>query len=128
VRGFAGAAGRRLSLSVRAHMTQPHAPSLFAVPRVLWRSFVAVWIFPVFFFLGSQVAGRVAFFPAWLFWVVAVPLFFFGFGRPAFLFFRQRLSFISAIVWGAIAPWLIWSGLVIAQYGVHHLMVSTSAP
>ena len=33
-------------------------PSFIATPRVLWQSFVAVWLFPIFFFVGAQLAGR----------------------------------------------------------------------
>ncbi len=111
-----------------SQVTDPHMPSFIATPRVLWQSFVPVWLFPIFFFVGAQLAGRERFFPAWLFWVVALSLFFFGVGRPAFLFFTRRLSFVSLIVWGMVTPWLIWTSLVFVQYGFQHFGSSASAP
>ena len=108
-------------------MGDANRPSLLAAPRVLWGSFIAVWIFPIFFFFGANFWGWVSL-PTWLFWVIAGSLLFVGLGRPAFLMLKGRLSYVSLIVWGMLTPWLIWSLLVFAQFAVQRLAGSSNAP
>ncbi len=86
-----------------SQVTDPHMPSFIATPRVLWQSFVPVWLFPIFFFVGAQLAGRERFFPAWLFWVVALSLFFFGVGCSGPLSFSFNMVF-SILVAAPVRP------------------------
>jgi len=108
-------------------MTRSNPPSVFATPRVFWRNFAAVWFFPVFFFFGAALAGRITLFPGWLFLAIAFSLLIVGFGYLAFLcFIKHQLSYLSLIVWGMFTPWLIWSALVFAQVALQHFARSTS--
>jgi len=110
--GLVGGAGRANSDRWGTHMSDAQSPSLLETPRVLWRSLIAIWIFPVFFYFGARYGG-------WPFWVIACLLLFFGLGRAAFLVFTKRLGLASFIVWGVLTPWFIWALLVFGRFGFH---------
>ena len=95
-------------------MPNTHVPSVAKSARLFWRSFLAIWVFPAFFFVGWQVVQH-AIGLAPYFWVVAVLLLLVGLGRPALLYFTRRLSYLSVVVWAMLVPFIIWGVVLVAH-------------
>jgi hypothetical protein len=102
-------------------MPDVSTPSLSATGRVFWRSFVAAWVWPLFFFFGAMFSGRLDHLGQY-FWVVAAVLFFYSFGRPALLWVRRRVSYFSFVLWGMLAPFAVWGLTVFAYHLIRHLV------
>ena len=88
-------------------------PSFVETPRLLWREFLAAWLFPLFFFVGALMGEHSSFVREYL-WIPAAILFFYAFGRPALLCMRRKVAYVSFVVWGMLAPFIIWATLISA--------------
>lgn len=95
-------------------MNDQHAHTFLEAMRKHWRSFLPAWLFPIVFFYGGKIADRVGY-PSLFFFVVAIPLFFWSYGRASGTWTRREISYRHAVLMGLVAPFAIWVVVVLVQ-------------
>jgi len=78
---------------------------------VLWREFIAAWLWPIFFFAGALLAKSLNSVRGYL-WIPVAVLFFYAFGRLGLLWMRRKVGYVSLVVWGMLLPFITWGMLV----------------
>lgn len=77
-----------------------------------WRSFLPAWLFPIVFFYGGKIADR-ADHPGLFFFAIAIPLFFWSYGRASSVWTRREISYRHAVLMGLLAPLVVWVVVVL---------------
>jgi hypothetical protein len=95
-------------------MNDQSVQTLLGAAREHWRSFLPAWLFPIVFFYGGKVADRVDH-PGLFFFVVAIPLFFWSYGRASSVWTRREISYRHAVLLGLVAPFVVWVVVVLLQ-------------
>jgi len=95
--------------------------SLMGAAKMHWRAFAPAWVFPVFFLFGGVESERLGH-PLLFFWLIAVPLFFWTFGRAAAVWSRRQLGYWPTVFWAILVPFLIWAVAVYTRLVVLRLL------
>jgi hypothetical protein len=95
--------------------------SVLETARRFWREFVAAWLFPPFFLFGGVAAERLEH-PGLFFWLLALPLFFWSFGRASRPWVRREVRYWHAVTLGMLVPFGVFALSAYARlvFMAHH--------
>jgi hypothetical protein len=90
--------------------------------RAYWRRFAPAWIFPIVFLFGFRASEGLGTPTSVLYWLVALPLFFWCFFRFARLWLEKRIRYWHCVTLGLVLPFAIRVVAVASQFAVDGLL------
>ncbi|WP_148282971.1 hypothetical protein [Pseudogulbenkiania sp. NH8B] len=93
-------------------MNQTSPATLLAVAKVYWRHFAPAWMLPIVLLPVDALSARLGH-PLLFFWLIVMPLFFWGIFRGARPWLEHKIKYWHCVFWIMVFPFLIWVVVVV---------------
>jgi hypothetical protein len=87
--------------------------TLVGAAKKFWPFFAPAWLFPIVFLYGGTEFEELG--HPFLFFFIAIPLFFGSFIRASRPWMEQKVHFWHSAFWGVVIPLLIGTGVVLSR-------------